>query len=277
MKLAPGLHRIGSDVVNSYLVEEAAGITIVDAGLPGHWRELEQELTQLGRSLDDVRGIVLTHGDTDHIGFAERLRQGNGIGVRVHELDAARARGEVKKPNSGWGRIKVRPLLGFLWYSARHGGLRIPPVREVMTFADGAQPGTRHGIAAASTPRSHPEGRCAELVQIKALDVTNDITETRWLAFLNTRASIPLPFVVVLTFWLTAIFGCLAIFAPRNSNASSHWGSLRALVASAVFLIIEMDQPFGGFIGVPATLAERRWINSASRERQHPIGGSKQP
>jgi glyoxylase-like metal-dependent hydrolase (beta-lactamase superfamily II) len=137
MKLAPGLHRIGSDVVNVYLVEDAAGVTIVDAGLAGHWRELEQELTQLGRSLDDVRGIVLTHGDSDHIGFAERLRQQKGIVVRVHELDAARARGEVKKPNSGWGPIKVRPLMRFLWYSARHGGLRIRPVREVTTFADG--------------------------------------------------------------------------------------------------------------------------------------------
>lgn len=137
MRLAPGLHRIGSDVVNSYLVEDAAGLTIVDAGLPGHWRELDQELTQLGYSLDDVRGIVLTHGDTDHIGFAERLRQANGIVVHVHELDAARARGEIKKPNSGWGRIKLRPLLKFLWYSGRHGGLRIPPVGEVKTFADG--------------------------------------------------------------------------------------------------------------------------------------------
>ena len=137
MKLAPGLHRIGSDVVNVYLVEDAAGVTIVDAGLPGHWRELEQELTQLGRSMDDVRAIVLTHGDTDHIGFADRLRQQKGIPVRVHELDAARARGEVKKPNSGWGPIKVRPLLKFMSYSARHGGIRIKPVGEVMTFADG--------------------------------------------------------------------------------------------------------------------------------------------
>ena len=137
MRLAPDLHRIGSDVVNVYLVEDAAGVTIVDAGLPGQWRELERELTQMGRSLDEVRGIVLTHGDTDHIGFAERLRQQKGIVVRVHELDAARARGEVKKPNAGWGRIKVRPLLKFLSYSARHGGLRIPPVREVITFTDG--------------------------------------------------------------------------------------------------------------------------------------------
>jgi glyoxylase-like metal-dependent hydrolase (beta-lactamase superfamily II) len=137
MRLAPDLHRIGSDVVNVYLVEDAAGVTIVDAGLPGQWRELERELTQIGRSLDEVRGIVLTHGDTDHIGFAERLRQQKGIVVRVHELDAARARGEVKKPNAGWGPMKVRPLLKFLWYSARHGGLRIPPVREVITFTDG--------------------------------------------------------------------------------------------------------------------------------------------
>ena len=137
MRLAPGLHRIGSDVVNCYLVEDAGGLTIVDAGLPGQRRELERELTQLGYTLDDVRGIVLTHGDTDHIGFAERLRQAKGIVVHVHELDAARARGEIKKPNSGWGPIKLRALLGFLWYSARHGGLRIPPVREVTTFADG--------------------------------------------------------------------------------------------------------------------------------------------
>ena len=137
MRLAPGLHYIGSDVVNSYLVEDAGGLTIIDAGLSGHWRELEQELKQLGYSLDDVRGIVLTHGDTDHIGFAERLRQRKGIVVHVHELDAARARGEVKKPNSGWGPVKVRPLVGFLWYSARHGGLRIRPIREVTTFADG--------------------------------------------------------------------------------------------------------------------------------------------
>ncbi len=75
MKLAPSLHRIGSDLVAVYLVEDATGVTIVDAGLPGQWDELEPELTSMGRSLDDVRGVILTHGDTDHIGFAERIRR----------------------------------------------------------------------------------------------------------------------------------------------------------------------------------------------------------
>jgi hypothetical protein len=49
-----GLHRIGSDVVNTYLVEDASGVMIVDAALPGHWRELNQELRQLSYSLDHV-------------------------------------------------------------------------------------------------------------------------------------------------------------------------------------------------------------------------------
>lgn len=137
MRIAPSLHRIGSSLVNSYLVEEAGGVTIIDAGLPAYWSLLEGELATMGRSLDDVRGVVLTHGDTDHIGFAERLRRERGVPVYVHEADAARARGEVSKPTFGWGPMKIGPLLGFLVYSARRGGLRIAPLKEVSTIVDG--------------------------------------------------------------------------------------------------------------------------------------------
>ena len=140
MQLAPALHRLGSSsIVNSYLVQEGGGVTIIDAGLPGYYaKDLPAELAAMGRSLDDVKGVVLTHGDTDHVGFAERLRREHGVPVYVHEADVARARAEVKKPSSGWGPIKIRPLLGFLWYSGRRGGLRVPPMTELVTFDDGA-------------------------------------------------------------------------------------------------------------------------------------------
>lgn len=136
MKLAPSLHRVGSDMVNSYLVEDASGVTVIDAGLPGNDRDLLTELTAMGRTITDVRGVILTHGDTDHIGYAERLRREHGVPIRVHELDAARVRGEDKS-NGKAGPMKIGPLLRFLWYGARHGGLRIRRPEEVVTFLEG--------------------------------------------------------------------------------------------------------------------------------------------
>jgi glyoxylase-like metal-dependent hydrolase (beta-lactamase superfamily II) len=141
MKIADGLHRLGSDpkgIVNSYLVVDGGEVTLIDAGLPAFRRLLVEELASLGLSLDAVKALVLTHGDTDHIGFAAWLLHEKGIPARVHTADVDRARKEVKKPSTGWGPVKVGSLAGFLWYSARQGGLRIPPVEEVTAFEDGA-------------------------------------------------------------------------------------------------------------------------------------------
>jgi glyoxylase-like metal-dependent hydrolase (beta-lactamase superfamily II) len=137
MKVAPGIHRIGPGVANVYLFEEAGAVTIVDAGMPGYWNALPAELAAMGRSLDDVRAVVLTHAHTDHIGFAERIRAERGVPIRVHELDELRAKGQVPGP-SRLGGFKLAPLLGFLAFALRNGMLRVPPILEVATFADGA-------------------------------------------------------------------------------------------------------------------------------------------
>ena len=136
MQLAPSLHRIGNDVVAVYLVDTPEGVTVIDAGLAGQWKEFTTELAGMGRSVDDVRGVVLTHGDSDHIGFAERLRRDHGVPIFVHEADAARARGEVStKPE--WGHMKIGATAGFLWYALRKNGLRTTPVAEVVDVHDG--------------------------------------------------------------------------------------------------------------------------------------------
>ena len=134
-----GIHRVGDDIVNCYLVEESGAVTIVDAGVPGYWKLLPAALHEMGRSLEDVRAILLTHGHSDHIGFAERARLERGWPVLVHAADAALARGEVPNPAKGAGTsTRLRPLLGFLWWSARHGALRQPHIKEVVEYGDGA-------------------------------------------------------------------------------------------------------------------------------------------
>jgi glyoxylase-like metal-dependent hydrolase (beta-lactamase superfamily II) len=136
MKLGPHLHRIGNDIVAAYLVDTDEGVTVIDAGLAGQWHDLNTELTAMGRTVADIRGVVLTHGDTDHLGFAERLRRDHGVPVFVHEADAARARGEIKNKPS-WGRLRVLPTAGFLWYAMRKGGLRTTYLTEVIGVRDG--------------------------------------------------------------------------------------------------------------------------------------------
>ena len=136
MKLAPGLHRVGNDLVAGYLIEDAGGLTLVDAGVSGQWSDLQAELRAMRRSIRDIRGLILTHGDTDHIGYAERLRSQHGIPVFVHEADAARARGEIK-PKTSFGKVRIGPLLRFLWYAGRRGGLRTTYLHEVRTFRGG--------------------------------------------------------------------------------------------------------------------------------------------
>jgi glyoxylase-like metal-dependent hydrolase (beta-lactamase superfamily II) len=138
MQVAPGIHRLGKGLVNSYLVETAGEVTIVDAGAPSYWGDLPAELAAMGRTLTDVRSVVLTHGHPDHIGYAERIRRERATPVLVHELDAALARGEVPNPSKGLGPTRLRPLLGFLLFGVTHGLLRIPRVAEVSTFGDGA-------------------------------------------------------------------------------------------------------------------------------------------
>jgi glyoxylase-like metal-dependent hydrolase (beta-lactamase superfamily II) len=137
MRITEGVHRVGNGVVNAYLLLDGSEITIVDAGMPGNWADLVAELSALGRSLEDIRALVLTHGHSDHIGFAERVR-GRGVPVSVHELDAALARGEVPNPAKGGGPIKAIPLLRFLWLGLRKSGLSKVKVGAVSTFGDGA-------------------------------------------------------------------------------------------------------------------------------------------
>jgi len=138
MQLAPRIHRVGPDaIVNSYLVEESGEVTIIDAGAPGLWKLVPTELAAMGRSLEDVRAIVLTHGHTDHVGYAERARKERGWRVMVHEADEALAKGEVPNP-AKQGTMRPGAMASFMWWALRHGLLRVPSLTEVATYGDGA-------------------------------------------------------------------------------------------------------------------------------------------
>jgi glyoxylase-like metal-dependent hydrolase (beta-lactamase superfamily II) len=135
MEIAPGIHRLGPGIVNCYLLEEQGGVTIVDAGAPGYFDELPRELAAMGRRIDDVQAVLLTHAHLDHIGFAERIRKERGVPVHVHADDVPLTRAPQAPKHEG----KIRfAALRFVAFALTHGMLRNPPpILEASTFADG--------------------------------------------------------------------------------------------------------------------------------------------
>lgn len=175
MQLAPGLHRFGNDIVAVHLIVADDGITLIDAGLPGHYADLRRELAAIDRPITDIRGIVLTHGDSDHIGFAERLRRELSIPVYVGAADAERAKG-AKPPATPRNRKRLGAMLGFLGYSLRKGVARVPKLQTVQTVSDGDVldlPGRPEIIAM----RGHSPGSVAVLVpSVRAVFVGDELT-----------------------------------------------------------------------------------------------------
>ncbi|KQW07457.1 MBL fold metallo-hydrolase [Leifsonia sp. Root4] len=191
MKLTASLHRIGNDIVAAYLVVTTDGVTVIDAGLPGHWHELLAELTAMGLTPDDIKGLILTHGDSDHVGFAERLRREHGVPVFVHEADAARARGGTKPANAKQP-MKPGPLLAFFGYALRKGGMRTSWLTEVVEVHGGETldlPGSPQIIALPG----HSPGSIAVYVPVADAVFVGDGLTTRHV-LTGTTGPQPAPF-----------------------------------------------------------------------------------
>ena len=100
----------------------------------------------------------------------------------------------------------------------------------------------------ALTPRDDSQ----RSLQSRALDLAEAVLKARWLFFEGGGTSVPLPFLVVLLFWLTITFASFGLFAPRNATVLAVLFVCAVSVGSAVFLILEMDGPFDGLLKVSA-------------------------
>lgn len=180
MLVADGVHRFTFGVSNWYLVEDDGALTLVDSGTPADWNTLTAALLAERRTLEHVAAVLLTHAHSDHTGFAERTRKEAGARVYVHGADETPARtGRTAKAGAGMGRYlpsreAYRTLFGLL----RRGAIRIVPIREVSTFADGEVLDVPGGPRAVHVP-GHTAGSAAIYFETRSLICTGDSLVTR--------------------------------------------------------------------------------------------------
>jgi len=95
-----------------------------------------------------------------------------------------------------------------------------------------------------------PQNEVQRSLQAQALKMSVDLGQTRWLLFEQGGSSIPMPFLILLIFWVTIIFLSFGLFAPPNATVIATLFLCALSVSGAIFMILELDRPFGGLIHI---------------------------
>jgi hypothetical protein len=95
-----------------------------------------------------------------------------------------------------------------------------------------------------------PHNEVQSSLKAQALKMSIDLGQTRWLLFEQGGSSIPMPFLVLLIFWVTTIFLSFGLFAPPNATVIATLLLCSLSVSGAIFLILELDRPFSGVIKI---------------------------
>jgi hypothetical protein len=93
-----------------------------------------------------------------------------------------------------------------------------------------------------------PKTDSQRTLQAAAIKTLTDVGQGRLLLSAQKSSSIPVPFLVVLVFWLALLFASFSMWSRPNLTVVVALLLCALSVAGAIFLILELDRPFGGFI-----------------------------
>jgi hypothetical protein len=97
-----------------------------------------------------------------------------------------------------------------------------------------------------------PQNDVQKSLQARAAQVATDLTQTRLLLFTESDNAIPGPFIAILAFWLVIIFLSFSLFAEINATTFTCLALFALSASCAIYLILELSQPFTGLITIPS-------------------------
>jgi glyoxylase-like metal-dependent hydrolase (beta-lactamase superfamily II) len=158
MRIADGVYVLpiprGSREAEGFLnltlvLDDENGNTLVDTGLPGQEEALASALDEAGVGVRDLRRIILTHQDLDHIGSGAPLVRQSGARVLAHAADAPYIEGELRPLKPTPEMLEQRPQM-------REVLQRLEPVRVDEYLEDGSRLDLAGGIRVVFTPGHTP-------------------------------------------------------------------------------------------------------------------------
>jgi hypothetical protein len=95
-----------------------------------------------------------------------------------------------------------------------------------------------------------PQNEAQRIIKDRAIQITSDSAQTRFLLFEQSGSGIPLPFLIVLIFWLSIIFMSFGLFSRFNLVSGSALLVFALSAAGALFLVLELSSPFTGLMQI---------------------------
>jgi len=97
-----------------------------------------------------------------------------------------------------------------------------------------------------------PHDEDEKALKAEVLRISLEVAQIRASALTKEGSSIPLPFLIVLIFWLAILFIGFGLFAPPNITVLTALSVCAFSVAAAIFMVVSMDAAFVGFMRISA-------------------------
>jgi hypothetical protein len=105
-------------------------------------------------------------------------------------------------------------------------------------------------LAYAALQELSPQNEMQRVLKSSAATLAADLAQTRSLLAAQSVPSVSQPMLIILVSWLVVIFVGFSVLAPPNATTLFALMMSAFAVSGAIFLILELDQPFGGLIGI---------------------------